>query len=812
MKNKKILLTIALVLMVFGFIIVKSFNESYASSSDEYYYIRRNMLSHHHITSNQSGPTGTIMIKNGDPHSDDGDSILVYCAYQGKEISDSIYSIKELSNAGYTENQQGRLKAVLSRSYPYVTINYLRELLKDENLGIGSSIYTEYKFEELDVQEAVTATQAAIWNLVEGKEKTSSGNYKYQYDHTAENMPAPIYGLFGKIDWELCSSYNMTGRGSKSTILQAGDTTESVCTYKPQGTDKLLERINALVDWYMNLEGVGSDEYTIDVPSFAYSNLHWQDKTLTVDIKPDNIEFDYTKEDSYSITFNDLNGQLLTHTETPIMENNKIVGYRYVINNIETKGVDATIKATQYDLPKKAYYYKPTDNDSQPLIGMSQSNLNVTDVLNILNKDTGVIEVYKTEGTKDIDNIDDNFCANNTCLSGAYMALYSADKSTIIKEFITEKDKPYLLENLSIGTYYIKEITPPSGYNLNDEWYEVKIDGNEKELVIVSNQKTKVCFQKLSSVDKKMLDGAKFKVINAKGSNFLEFTTNSQNATCIEGKLEPGYYYLVELEAPNNFLKTNVKYKFAVGEFDPDKVVEELEEDENVVLVEEEDGVITILNDPGLVITKSDLTTGACVSGAKLVIYDRDQNIVDEWTSSCVNGQETHPISLKAGEYTLVETIAPSGYATSESIQFTIDQNGKASTSLDMKDAPIEVCILKTSKNSAEGLPGGEFEIYDANGNLYEKFTSNLTASCFHKMPVGTYTIKEIKAPNGYLKADDFKIEVKDTKEVQNFEILNEVIVDKTSLDTPRIIVIISTLFLVLGVGIIGYYGIKKRI
>ena len=129
-----------------------------------------------------------------------------------------------------------------------------------------------------------------------------------------------------------------------------------------------------------------------------------------------------------------------------------------------------------------------------------------------------------------------------------------------------------------------------------------------------------------------------------------------------------------------------------------------------------------------------------------------------------------------------------------------------------MKDAPIEACILKTSEDSDEGLPGGEFEIYTEDGTLYETFVSDYVETCFPYMPVGTYTIKEVKAPDGYkITNEETTIVVKDTAEKQVFEITNEVDVPKTSLDYSRIIIIIASVFMVFGICLVGYYGYKKQ-
>ena len=70
-------------------------------------------------------------------------------------------------------------------------------------------------------------------------------------------------------------------------------------------------------------------------------------------------------------------------------------------------------------------------------------------------------------------------------------------------------------------------------------------------------------------------------------------------------------------------------------------------------------------------ITKSDITTGEELPGAKLKVSDSEGNVVDEWTS----GSTPHIIKeLEVGKkYTLTETIPADGYATAESITFVVE-------------------------------------------------------------------------------------------------------------------------------------------
>ena len=128
-------------------------------------------------------------------------------------------------------------------------------------------------------------------------------------------------------------------------------------------------------------------------------------------------------------------------------------------------------------------------------------------------------------------------------------------------------------------------------------------------------------------------------------------------------------------------------------------------------------------------------------------------------------------------------------------------------------DTSLEIYLDEKKLDTIERYPRKDvFEIYKEDGTLYEKFTSDYVATCFPYMPVGTYTIKEVKAPDGYkITNEETTIVVKDTAEKQVFEITNEVDVPKTSLDYSRIIIIIASVFMVFGICLVGYYGYKKQ-
>ena len=83
-------------------------------------------------------------------------------------------------------------------------------------------------------------------------------------------------------------------------------------------------------------------------------------------------------------------------------------------------------------------------------------------------------------------------------------------------------------------------------------------------------------------------------------------------------------------------------------------------------------------------ITKSDITDGKSVIGAKLTIFDQDGKEVESWVSE----EKPHYIEkLPVGEYTLREVTAPDGYEMAEDVKFTVAETGEIQTVV-MKDVP----------------------------------------------------------------------------------------------------------------------------
>ena len=153
--------------------------------------------------------------------------------------------------------------------------------------------------------------------------------------------------------------------------------------------------------------------------------------------------------------------------------------------------------------------------------------------------------------------------------------------------------------------------------------------------------------------------------------------TNANGELSLERYVIPaGKYYLKEISAPKGYIISSEKHEIELA---------------NEILEKS----ITIENDyTKLEITKTDITDGKPVVGAKLQILDKDGKEVASWETT----EAAHRIDkLPVGEYTLVEIQAPDGYKIAESIKFEVKETPEIQK-VEMKDAKEEVKVDEIEK------------------------------------------------------------------------------------------------------------------
>lgn len=160
-------------------------------------------------------------------------------------------------------------------------------------------------------------------------------------------------------------------------------------------------------------------------------------------------------------------------------------------------------------------------------------------------------------------------------------------------------------------------------------------------------------------------------------------------------------------------------------------------------------------------ITKTDITGTKEVAGAKLKVTDKAGKTVDEWTSD----SKAHIIKgLLSGEkYTLTEVAAP--------ITFTMNADGSV-TKVVMKDESIltDIQVNKIDSMTKKIIKSKDFKFGIYSDEACTKLIKEVSAdtstgtATFKNVEYGTYYIKEIAAPKGYLLSKEVVKVVVDEK------------------------------------------------
>ena len=168
-----------------------------------------------------------------------------------------------------------------------------------------------------------------------------------------------------------------------------------------------------------------------------------------------------------------------------------------------------------------------------------------------------------------------------------------------------------------------------------------------------------------------------------------------------------------------------------------------------------------------LTIRKTDSQTGATLDGAQFELH-RNGTVVDFRQNSAgqyeVGGSSTQfttsggvavILGLYAGNYSIVEVSAPSGYATmSGSKQVSLSGN----TSVDIENEPLVLLVLKTDSMTGKPVHGVVFELIGAD-DTHDIVTGVDGTATVSPIAEGTYTLREDRA-DGYALAPDQTITV----------------------------------------------------
>lgn len=353
-------------------------------------------------------------------------------------------------------------------------------------------------------------------------------------------------------------------------------------------------------------------------------------------------------------------------------------------------------------------------------------------------------------------------------------------KGQVVEKGTTDENGQIIIDDLFMGYYELKETLTNEGYVLSQTVHDIVIEQKDTstklytvevnvtniapmgEIHLVKTDKDTqdllggVTYQLTAKGDIYSLDGRKT-LIYEKGQPVSKdisedglYVTNELGEINIS-ELPLGQYELKEIQALEGYVKDETIYTIDLSYDGSDKTV--YTHSMNVANQKTE-----------IEISKKDITNGKELEGAKLTLFDKDNQVIETWTST----NEPHIIKglLVGEEYKLHEDLAPLGYVKASDITFTVNNTTEVQK-VEMTDDVIKVEISKQDIVTGKELPGAKLQIIGENSKVIHEWITTDKPHLFEKMAAGQYTLREITAPDGYEVAEDISFTVEETGEIQ---------------------------------------------
>ena len=403
-----------------------------------------------------------------------------------------------------------------------------------------------------------------------------------------------------------------------------------------------------------------------------------------------------------------------------------------------------------------------------------------------------------------------DLCPENYSLAGAtYRVSASPSMDQNAGELVVNADGTSNTISLPAGTYYVKEIVAPKGYNLDTNVYTVTVTSGETSTLRVKDEPI---FDPLSFRLQKKAAETPNKELSLEGAEYTVkyykektedtsgltpfrtwvFRTDKNGYISLGDKWKVsgdelfkdddgtvvglhGTYTFEETKAPAGYVKTDGIISTQIIDSDHHgqaiNVLKDVVDNEKLITVE----VDKVSEENTGVKTK--------IGGAIMQLKKADGTVIETWTTEKDKSKVFK--GLEAGKYILHEKKAPKGYVTAKDIEFEVLAVSEVQK-IEMID---EITSTRFEKKDAEKgtlLAGATMQILDIDGNIVKEWVSDNTATEFKKLPIGKYILHEKKAPKGYELAKDIQFEVKDTSDIQTYTMVDNLKVGKLIVTKPN--------------------------
>ena len=254
---------------------------------------------------------------------------VMYCCDAVTGTADGIYYKRvNLEDSEYVSlDNAKRLRAIVENAYPYVSVEEAKAALKEAGFA---------QADELDRSELIAATQAAIWTIA----NPDSGD-SYRYNKTATTAQKLTWGGY------------MHEFASEITNFTDSTTSRKYLS-NPNGVGT---RVNALIDFYLAMEGVDAKAGQIVITKLdvSESKVGRSNGLYPVEL---NVALNQGADENDNVVLNVYIGDEVAHT----IEVTDATEYTVNFDAPADATIKVVVSGTQ-NLERGVYFYQPKPQD-----------------------------------------------------------------------------------------------------------------------------------------------------------------------------------------------------------------------------------------------------------------------------------------------------------------------------------------------------------------------------------------------------------------------------------------------------------------
>lgn len=335
------------------------------------------------------------------------------------------------------------------------------------------------------------------------------------------------------------------------------------------------------------------------------------------------------------------------------------------------------------------------------------------------------------------------------------------ENKLIIK--LIEKNNTIAVRKINKSKAYLFTSSDSQNILKGREDFPVSASYNIKAKEILGNIKIKKYGEIYTnnSYTKDVLQNIEFSLYDS-NKIFLKKALTNNDGEIIFSNLKKGTYYIKETNTLNDYILDENYYKVTLSLNSNNRIDDIFLEFDN------------ILKKGNILITKKDKDTNLPIKDTKFVIMKDEKNIFEGYTNE-LGILEIKNLPL--GTYTIKEVEAPYGYILNEETYEVTIYDNNITKLVEVKNElqKGDLVIKKIDIDTNLPIKDIKFIIMKDNNVIYEGYTNKEGIFEVNNLPLGTYFIKEVEAPDCYVKNEiNYEVSLLEQQKTEVIVIKNE--------------------------------------